>query len=299
MFQFNKPNNNEIKNNKASDETLIKRRDNDSEDNSSKISDSDYQAKETKNNNDEKLNTNTNENVNKQDEKKNKEETEETEQDENKNEDETEEIEQDENKNEDETEQDEIEEEDETEENPNITVKDSYIEFSIINDTTFEHSKFYDKEYWNMVGIYPSVSLNKNSTIPIKQTGGEGNIENDTLTSPYKEFHNSMAYLSRNNPISYLFKKKTEPDQDKLSTQSPNVLETLGFTSKNEKPYDHDNDPNPLPNYSINPTKPKEPTGSLLPESKIFNTTPETDLSNTHDSTINDSSIFYRHIVSH
>jgi len=119
--------------------------------------------------------------------------------------------------------------------------------------------KFYDENYWNLVGVTPEITIQNQ---PI-QKGGENT--NESLTSPYKYFN----YILKNNPISLLLKKRNE---------SPSFLESIGFKkiNKEEKPYNYDSDPLHIPNaLSMNPTKIKETTGSLISPTHAFDINPE------------------------
>ena len=154
-----------------------------------------------------------------------------------------------------------------------ITVTNEYIEVVIVNP----NYTFYDNQYWDIVGIKPSKLINKNSLTTVKQTGGEGKTENNT-TEPYGTFKYVFDYFNG------FINKITES-----TTKTKTPLENAGLTfTKESKPYDFDIDPTgSLTNSIINPTKPKDPVGTLIPETdpQLFNTTSETDLSITTNST--------------
>jgi hypothetical protein len=153
---------------------------------------------------------------------------------------------------------------------PNIKITDDYIK-CYINNTNYENqsdlTKFYDENYWNLIGLTPEITV-QNST----QTGGGGVDDentNDPLSSPYKYFY----YILKNNPVSLLLKKR-----ETNKSPSPSFLESVGFkkTEKEQKPYNYDSDPLHIPTaLSMNPTKIKEITGSLVSPTHVFDTNPE------------------------
>jgi len=168
----------------------------------------------------------------------------------------------------------------------NIKITNSYIEFTINNPNYGKESdliKFYDKEYWDIVGLYPEVTIVIEGVKEEEQKkiGGENSIkaeeeeEEKKLTVPYRYIH----YILRGNPIRSIFNYRassTQPHPSSEPSRTLTILEKLGFKNKNESPYNYDNDPSPVPTLlTINPTVKKEVTTTLLPKSELFEMTPE------------------------
>ena len=160
---------------------------------------------------------------------------------------------------------------------PNIKITDNYIEFYINYSNQPELPKFYDENYWNLIGLTPEITIQDQPTIHNQPNQRGGENTNDSLTLPYKYFH----YILKNNPISLLLKKRNE-------SSSPSFLKSFGFkkTEKEEKPYNYDSDPLHIPNaLSMNPTKIKETTGSLISPTHAFDINPEEISNDYHDKT--------------
>ena len=113
------------------------------------------------------------------------------------------------------------------------------------------------------------------------QSGGNDSNEN-SLTAPYKYFD----YIFRNNPLTYIYNrintsKKINSTQhpEQIPSQTNNILNSLGFKKKEENdkvPYSYHSDPVNVPTLlSINPTVKKPINGSIVQNTKVFDTIPE------------------------
>jgi hypothetical protein len=177
---------------------------------------------------------------------------------------------------------------------PNIKITNSYIEFTINNPNYGKESdliKFYDEEYWKIVGLYPEVTIELEGideentrkiggeSIKIKEGGEEEEEEGKKLTIPYKY----VDYILKSNPIRSLFNKSGSTTLRTSPLPGPSrpltILEKIGFKKKEETnipPYNYDNDPSPIPTLlTINPTVQKDITTTVLPTNEVFQMTPE------------------------
>jgi hypothetical protein len=119
-------------------------------------------------------------------------------------------------------------------ENPNITIKNEYIDVNIPYNSDLELLKFYDDGYKRIINLqFTRKTSTSKESIVLSQTGGGSYDDVDKLTYPFKYFVSGVNILFGLN--------KTKPDTEKTADLTPTNILTPKYNT--EKPYNHENDP--------------------------------------------------------